>query len=537
MFRLVPLFVTATAVSDETSLMQGVKPQHVLKEEKSKSVSNLLETAKTMLKNGATPDVVTFAQSTLEEITSAVLPKIEDSHSADQQLVTETHAMFAEALADFNTGKADIARLQAIEDGHRDDHKECRGLLTDSMETCEHKELCGTTEGAQNGWETWSAENCATEHCACEIKRDCDYELWSIWKHFAWEETVLREKSREIENHFCVEGANGTVWTFRDHAVTQFPPWIAQKTVVEGWEAHYGEWMPTCQTRYLTMDATTAHCDAIQQTLEEASCTLANKVSEVRNRFAEHWQYASDTYQRLIEEVHCLEIDRWKEWRSLKTVECLLESTARRNGRPCEESTDEFYQESSECEHTQVTENIDHLRINYPRLPDPDPLPPVPPLPCTAAYDEAMHYNLLWQPPEDPFHAPAEIATSHFGGDVRDFFGASGTELQTLRDTGNSHCNERPDCVPCIIVDPVPACASMAAHYANNQPWVRIVEPDDECRAIRLDGTESTVIEHGDVTRRQYDEGQFDGNDDGHFNRGGTHQGPTMEDPLANMQD
>ena len=58
MFRLAPLFVTATAVSDETSFMQGVKPQHMPKEETSKSVSNLLETANTMLKNGATPDVV-----------------------------------------------------------------------------------------------------------------------------------------------------------------------------------------------------------------------------------------------------------------------------------------------------------------------------------------------------------------------------------------------------------------------------------------------------------------------------------------------
>jgi hypothetical protein len=490
MFRLAPLLITAAAVSDETSLMQGVKPQHMPKEEKSKSVSNLLETAKTMLKNGATPDVVTFAQSTLAEITTRVFPSITDAHGADQGLIDSTRAMFDDALTEFAAGTAEIRQLEGLEQMYHTQHKECRGLLTDS----------------------WPAvAGCDTELCHCEGKRDCDYELWSIWKHFGWEEEVLREKSREIEEHFCVEGANGTLWTFRDYSVTRFPSWIEQKRVVETWEAQYGAWMPTCQTKYTSMDEKTAECDAIQQNLEETSCALHNKIVDTWNRFSEHWTYSADTYQRLVNEVHCLEIDRWKEWRSLATVECLLNATSRRNGRPCEESTDEFFQESNECERTQVDEGIDHLRINYPPIDPPPSPPPTPHLPCSENYEE-LWYGELWKPPTAAFHSPAEIATSHFGGDVES---TTRVELGRLRSTGNSHCNERPDCVPCIPTPPVTPCAMMAAHAASGNTWVIIPAAYDE-------------ICQNSVTGAQMQEGQFDANDDGHFTRGGTHQGPVV---------
>ena len=44
MFRPAPLLVTAAAISDETSLMQGLKPQQVTqREDKSKAISNLLQ--------------------------------------------------------------------------------------------------------------------------------------------------------------------------------------------------------------------------------------------------------------------------------------------------------------------------------------------------------------------------------------------------------------------------------------------------------------------------------------------------------------
>ena len=61
------------------------------------------------------------------------------------------------------------------------------------------------------------------------------------------------------------------------------------------------------------MDDKTAECDVLQLPLGRAACTHGNTVQEVRNLFTEEWAYAVWTYQRVVDEVHCLEIDRWKE--------------------------------------------------------------------------------------------------------------------------------------------------------------------------------------------------------------------------------
>merc|ERR1719389_278497 len=105
MFRLAPLLVSAAALSDETSLMQGLKPQQVnQKDDKSKAISNLLQSATQMLKNGATPDVVDFASITLQEITSVVLPAITNASATDQALVDSTFTMFETALQELSDG-------------------------------------------------------------------------------------------------------------------------------------------------------------------------------------------------------------------------------------------------------------------------------------------------------------------------------------------------------------------------------------------------------------------------------------------------
>jgi hypothetical protein len=106
MFRFAaPLLASAVALNDETSLMQGLKPQQVTqKEDKSKAISNLLQSATQMLKNGATPDVVEFTEATLAEITSLVLPAIVNASNTDQQLVDDTHLMFAQALEELSEG-------------------------------------------------------------------------------------------------------------------------------------------------------------------------------------------------------------------------------------------------------------------------------------------------------------------------------------------------------------------------------------------------------------------------------------------------
>jgi len=470
MFRLAPLLATAVALNDETALMQGVKPQQVsTREDKSKSVSNLLETAKTMLKNGATEDVVTFAKETMNEIMDKVLPAIESSHASDQKLIKDTYDAFPKAREELRVGNEEIKVLYEERVRLSGEHKACRGTGKEDR------------------------KGCTNEYCVCEDKRDCDYQLYAIWKRFVKEESILRDHSDVIEGHFCLPGANGTTQIFRDTAVIQFDPWLIQKPKVEKVEVEYDEKMPFCEKKYIAMDDKTDDCDALQTQLEQASCAYANKVVLVKSTFFDFWNYQIKIYNDLSEEVHCLEIDRWKEWRSLKSVECLLEATASRNGRPCDEESDEASSEITKCEKVQWDTDIARLKIVYPNpcMPPPDCeepdqddlncIPVKPNEPCSEAY-KAQEYNMLWEPPAAVFSET------------------------------NSHCNARQECVECLVVPESTACAAFTAH---GWPVMSKPEPEDECKQ-RVRGGEVQ-----DVTKDQLKEGDFGGRNnkghDGHF--------------------
>jgi hypothetical protein len=459
--------------------MQGLKPQQVTqKEDKSKAINNLLQSATQMLKNGATPDVVDFAQATLTEITSVVLPAIINASETDQRLVDNTFTMFETALQELEDGNNRVKVAHDTERALSAQHMSCRDA-------------------------DYGGEN--SEERACIRKRECDYELWAIWRRFVEEESEMRQLSLEVENHFCAEGANGTMWIFRDHSVTLFPPWLEQKPVVEHWEREYDEKVPVCEELFIDLDEKTAECDAIQTQLERAACTHGNTVVEVRNLFAESWAYAVYTYQRVVDEVHCLEIDRWKEWRTLSSVQCLLDRTTERNGRPCDESTDEIVTEVTRCEEIQVTESIDHLRIVYhviPPFPEPCPTPPwtivpavhpwpgrcvpvIPHMPCSGDY-MAQEYTHLWQPPQPNFHAP----DLPLAGDAR----VDGADQ-------NSHCNPRAPCMNCQPVPEIAICFGVYGHDAATS-WISYPAPEHECST---------------ATRNQLAIGEFDANGDGHW--------------------
>lgn len=58
--------------------------------------------------------------------------------------------------------------------------------------------------------------------------------------------------------------------------------------------------------------------------------------------------------------------DRIREVHALKTIECLLERTAERNGRPCDENTGEAEHELAACEGVRRTTDIQNLTLNFP---------------------------------------------------------------------------------------------------------------------------------------------------------------------------
>jgi len=278
------------------------------------------------------------------------------------------------------------------------------------------------------------------------------------------------------------------MFIFRDHSVTLFPPWLEQWPKVQEWEETYDDLVPHCEYLFEELDDKTAECDAIQMQLERAACTHGNIVQEVRNLFAESWAYAVYTYQRIVDEVHCLEIDRWKEWRTLSSVQCLLDRTTERNGRPCDESTDEIVTEVAACERIQVDESIDHLRIIYHVIPEY-------PIPCATPPWEVIPAVHPW--PGRCVPVPPHVPCS--GGYVAQEYAELPIPPQPVFHSENSHCNQRPECEVCAIVPPIAICGLVFDHTG---PWVFYPEADHECST---------------ATRNQLSVGEFDANGDGHY--------------------
>ena len=87
------LFLLSEATNEETSLMQGLVAKRNMAPDEGASpkdnAAKLLETATKMMKNGATPDVITFIETTITEVNSNVLSAIVDEHHRDQNLINE----------------------------------------------------------------------------------------------------------------------------------------------------------------------------------------------------------------------------------------------------------------------------------------------------------------------------------------------------------------------------------------------------------------------------------------------------------------
>ena len=393
---LVSLLGVAHGYDDETSMMQRLNMKDI-KSKKERSVGSLLEAAGTLLKNGATQDVVEFTRATMDEIVGTVIPAIADASEADQRLLDQIYAMFEAALVELEAGTEDIFNLNLENRQHSTQHKECRDL----------------------------------EAMRCEEKRTCDYDLWDLWKVFVDEERELRSIQVEIDGHFCAD-KNGTLETFRAQSVVHFEEFFIQKPRVEVAEEGYDNKHPFCENHFEVLDDKTAECDAHQLTLEQSACQLADKVQRVQNQFDCAWTTALDLYEQTVIEVRILQQDRIQEYTTLSVVECLLNRTTERNGRPCEESTDEITTEITHCELHRTTVDTTWLELIYhivgpcPAVcPDRDSVqgrcyPEMPPYPCQAAYINGEYASL----PDVPIPPFSEV---------------------------NSHCNLRPDCQECHL--------------------------------------------------------------------------------------
>jgi len=410
---LAPLVATDSTCVDETSLMQGLKPTKDLQRRDGRSIANLMETSKNMLKNGETEDVSRFAQATFDEIRDSVIPAIQEARDVDQAMLDTRFAEFGRILGELALHMSTVNTLVAFESDLSTRHKACRG----------------TEEGSESH--------------LCEEKVQCDYELYSLWLDWVDEESTMRQYELDFDRHFCAPGANGTVALFRETAEMRMDP-IIDFWPTTGRDHLYDLKVEVCETRFAALDVQTASCNSLQAELEAAACNHANKVHEVRVWFAQQWATARIEYASAIEEVMRMRIDRIHEVKSLSVVQCLIGRTRDRNGRPCDEATDEATIEVTHCEElrTECPEGhagydagwlddyhsntdircTDIVWLNHytPAPPGCPGLPEPPHAPCTAGFIQ-QEYSSLPAVPQPDFH------------------------------TENSHCNQRPPCSECEL--------------------------------------------------------------------------------------
>lgn len=484
MFRFSTLLLGVGALAnDETSLMQGLKPQDVKRRHDKNAVANLLESAKGMLTSGVTPDVVEFANATLTEIITNVLPAIRDASTVEQALLLEHFSAFETALDKLEQGVGEIYQLNQDQWEHNRDHIACR----------------------------------TQEAGLCEVKQQCDYELFSLWRCFVDEEAQLRQIEGELNGghhwdeinghhvsnsdphgHFC--NANGTTHEFRTGAVPIMRRFHEQWPVVVEAELNYDARVPQCLSHFNNLDDKTGVCDTHQENLEDVACQHRRKVQQVRSEFDCEWASAMYTYDLTEREVRLMMIDRIREYQTLSTVQCLLDRTTERNGRPCEEHTDEATQEITHCEEMRRGVDITFLELTFPcearecgDLPDgigphladdgshlpgcdgPLVCPAIPPLCEFDTEGRIMQGRCRPVPPPHPC-VEGEVFQGLETIPVADFHSPGGPFLSPIvgvplhpdedfqcavdRDTGNSHCNRRPLCeacdLPVVSVCPVP---------------------------------------------------------------------------------
>lgn len=308
-------FAEEVCLDEESSLLQEAAPTKN-KRRDLKPLTGLLESARGFLTNGATPDVVRFANETLYEVSQTIIPTLVDESTADANWMATEWQRFQSALDDIATSNTAVRQWSIERTGASTGHQSCRDIQADK----------------------------------CEAKRDCEMELWRLWSHWATQESALRTIHDQIEGHFCPPGANGTLHTFRVQSVPYMQAYLEQKHLCDLAEQAYDDHLPDCVTAHNELEDRSQTCNAMQEDLEGKGCAHASAIDETLRLFHASWAALHASYQGITDLVYNQTADRHREYKTLVVVQCLLERVNELNGRPCDESTGTVDDQMSHCE-------------------------------------------------------------------------------------------------------------------------------------------------------------------------------------------
>jgi hypothetical protein len=449
------LLLQTDATVEETSLMQSLvarrgqlSPELTSRKD---ATAKLMETATKMMKNGATPDVVTFIETTITEVNRDVLGVIVQEHHEDQQLINDLLARFDRAIAAMEACAASVGQQHADRETASHSHQLCR----------------------------------SDEALSCARSRKCEEELEELWRIVKVEEGEMREIHERIHGEWCVgpeppqpflddpfnwvpgqhmEGPetsqteipyplinNDHVIEFRRFSVEQFGHYIHQKPIVElAWE-NYNRKLLECAALEETWTLKVDDCDELQTIMHDQACMHASSNRECASNFGHEYHLTLVTYNDAVTAIRQKEYDRKREWETLHIVTCLLETVYTHvihsidSGEPCPTTESHPEQTAAEINTCHVIEEslTTNLTIDYGEVPTPPELPPVIEPPCTQQY--------IWE----ESHFAAEIQTSHSDTIVAEGLAEFFTVLSAY---GWAGCAAPKACIPCeaddLVVDP-----------------------------------------------------------------------------------
>jgi len=459
---LAAALVLSVHSEDETSLMQGlarkIDGKLGVDHPKGHDTAKLMETATTMLKNGAgvTPDVVEFIERTLETLHTNVLGVITREHFENQQSINDAVAEMERVVSVCDDDKLILLPQATDYDDAINAHHNCR--LQES-----HK---------------------------CGESRECEVELIVLWQSVKREESRMREIHTDIHEQWCVNPVDQTLgipcfgedcWQWpaeaamegpetsqtaahypvadyhsdvridRGTSVTSFNEYIVQKARVEEAWALYNVKILQCADLETDFTNIVTECDTKDDEVSSQVCSLTEDTRDTRRRVGREWEAAVLAYDVLTGvctnaagescDIHAssdalresganwesaaidqdctctgirqLEFDRKREWESLQIVTCLLDTVythvqrSIETSEPCptiESHPDETQNEITHCHviEASLTTNltIDYCGDDLPlECPAPCELPPTPEPRCTAeyVYETQGHWGLPLQ--------------------------------------------------------------------------------------------------------------------------------------------
>ena len=402
-----------------------------------------------MMKNGATPDVVTFIETTIAEINQNVLGQIVDEHNRDQALIDSLLARFDVAVS------AMEAACAALEVKHNDRmvaslaHKECRSI----------------------------------EALDCARSRRCEEELEHLWSLVRLEETEMRRIHWAIHGEWCLgsapdfpsladpfhwtvveykEGAETSesvnqypavdletdVIEFRRFSVDYFGHYIVQKPRVELAWLNYNNKLVECRNLEVVLEDKVEVCDEFQIDLHDKACDHVHSHRQSAANYGHEYHMTMLAYNDAVTAIQQLEHDRKREWETLHITTCLLETVYTHvihsidSGDPCPTTTSHPNETAAAINFCHVVEEslTANLTIDYGVPPEPVVCTIEDPGPCSAQY--------IW---DDHGSFPQDTQTSHSAALAADEGLAN--YFTTLSVHGWAGCAAPRACIPCDVPD------------------------------------------------------------------------------------